>query len=129
MSAARFDEDLAVHGFDEIPWGNQTLSAETVTELFDRLSQSLNFDRVPAAICVASFMHSFMVRTGAGPASHEFETWLTLAPPEGIAAVRKSIGAEFHERTGCRYHPMFPVFKLASTTISPSHHVVSPKSL
>ena len=122
MSAASFDEGLEVTGFEEIPWGEPPLLADTIRENFHRLARNLQQEDPPAAICIASFMHSFMV-------GGEFQTWMSFAPPDGIAAIRKSIGPDFHQRTGCHYHPMFPVFKLASMTIQPTQRIVSPKGL
>jgi gluconokinase len=46
----------------------------------------------------------------------------------GVDYVRSRFGDRFHEITGCRYHPMFPVFKLAGMRVTPSQRVISPKA-
>jgi len=51
------------------------------------------------------------------------------APQDGIATIRGAVGPEFHRRTGCHYHPMFPVFKLASMKIANGSRIASPKTL
>jgi len=128
ISAARFDEDLTLRGYDEIPWGNHIRSPETLKGFFHQLLQTFEYDAPPAAICIASFMHSFILRYGPLITSRRIETWMGYSPPEGTEAIRRCIGSEFHKRTGCHYHPMFPVFKLASMNIAPWHEVLSPKA-
>jgi len=47
-------------------------------------------------------------------------TWLDVRGDEGLEYVRSHVGDNFHTITGCRYHPMFPVFKLAALRLSDS---------
>ncbi|MBI4474417.1 MAG: hypothetical protein HY646_17235 [Acidobacteria bacterium] len=47
-------------------------------------------------------------------------TWLDRRGEAGMDYVRNQLGDTYHERTGCRYHPMFPVFKLATLRLSGS---------
>ncbi len=107
------------------------LSAGSLKQAFQRLEHSISGDK-PAAISISSFMHSFVVLDSDGNSKTPVYTWMDGALPDGIAAIRNRIGSEFHHRTGCHYHPMFPVFKLASEALrnrSPSDRVVSPKTL
>src|SRR5205085_6876693 len=99
--------------------------------IFYRLLRNFQTESRPAAIAVASFMHSFVVRTGPGGDFYNdfIHTWMEYASPESLASIRRAIGPAFHERTGCHYHPMFPVFKLAAKSIAPTHQILSPKSL
>jgi gluconokinase len=53
---------------------------------------------------------------------------LDMTGASGIDAVRRTVGKRFHERTGCHYYPMFPVFKLASNSPGRGNRVGSPKA-
>src|SRR5262249_48002719 len=44
-------------------------------------------------------------------------TWLDRRGVDGVEVVRRELGDRFHALTGCRYHPMFPVFKIASPSL------------
>jgi gluconokinase len=130
MSAARFNERLENSAYDEVPW-QMPLSADGVLQAFRRLDRSLSGD-TPAAISISSFMHSFVVLDSDGNSKTPLYTWMDGASQDGIAAIRSAMGSEFHHRTGCHYHPMFPVFKLASESLrnrGPADRVVSPKTL
>jgi len=127
LSAARFNEHLEARAYNEVRW-EPPLSADSVKTAFRRLEQSA-LREAPAAIAISSFMHSFLVTEPGGNARTPLYTWMDGASPEGISAIHNAIGAEFHSRTGCHYHPMFPVFKLASMKVSPGDRVVSPKTL
>jgi len=130
LSAARFNERLENSAYDEVPW-ESPLSAGSVKQAFRRLEHSMSGD-MPAAISISSFMHSFVVLDAEGNSKTPVYTWMDGASPDGIAAIRGAIGADFHHRTGCHYHPMFPVFKLASEILNyrgPADRIVSPKTL
>src|SRR5678816_3247428 len=47
-------------------------------------------------------------------------TWLDHQGGAGLEFVRNRLGQDFHQLTGCRYHPTFPVFKLASLRLTES---------
>jgi len=107
------------------------LSSGSVKQAFRRLEHSMSGD-IPAAISISSFMHSFVVMDAEGNSKTPVYTWMDGASPDGIAAIRHAVGSEFHHRTGCHYHPMFPVFKLASEILNyrgPADRIVSPKTL
>jgi len=80
-------------------------------------------------MAISSFMHSFLVVDSGGNSKTPVHTWMDGASPDAIAVVRHAIGTEFHSRTGCHYHSMFPVFKLASMQLAAGDRVISPKTL
>jgi sugar (pentulose or hexulose) kinase len=130
LSAARFTERLENSAYEEVPW-KMPLSASSVTQAFRRLEHSISGD-APAAISISSFMHSFVVLDSDGNSKTSLYTWMDGASPDGLDAIRSVMGSEFHPRTGCHYHPMFPVFKLASEALrkrGPADRIVSPKTL
>jgi gluconokinase len=130
LSAARFNEQLENSAYHEVAW-EMPLSAGSLKQSFQRIEHSIS-GVTPAAISISSFMHSFVVLDSDGNSKTPVYTWMDGASPDGIAAIRNVIGSEFHHRTGCHYHPMFPVFKLASEAMKnrdPSNRIVSPKTL
>lgn len=135
IAAARFDEQLEVSASQEVPWdlhrdaqGHATLSADDIEAAILSLAKDLQGERPPAAVSIACFMHSFLVLSSCcAPLSPVF-TWLDTTAPEGIETVRRRLGGQFHERTGCHYHPMFPVFKLAAHPPGRGNRVGSPKA-
>jgi gluconokinase len=129
LSAARFNEHLESSAYDEVAW-EMPRTAGGIKKAFRYLEHSLA-GTTPAAISISSFMHSFLVMNADADPNTPVYTWMDDASPEGMAAIRKVIGSEFHQRTGCHYHPMFPVFKLASDSLGkrPSDRIVSPKTL
>jgi gluconokinase len=135
IAAALFDEQLKASATKEIPWelhrdaqGRATLSADDIEAAILALAKNFEGASPPAAVSIASFMHSFLVLSSCcAPLSPVF-TWLDTTAPEGIDAVRRRLGGQFHERTGCHYHPMFPVFKLAAHPPGRGNRVGSPKA-
>jgi len=127
FSAARFDEHLIAREYREVPW-QLPLTAAMLQGAFDTLMNALQSGPRPAAISISSFMHSFLVSDENGNPKTPLHTWMDSDSREGIDAIRHAIGSEFHRRTGCRMHPMFPVFKLATMKLGPKDRVISPKS-
>ena len=130
LSAARFNEELENSAYQEVAW-KMPLSASSLKQAFERIEDSISHDK-PAAISMSSFMHSFLVLDSNGNPGTPVYTWMDGASPDGIEAIRSVIGSGFHHRTGCHYHPMFPVFKLASEAMKnrrPADRIVSPKTL
>src|SRR5204863_2722910 len=132
---ARFNEQLEVSGHREVPWdlhrdaqGRATLSADNIEAAILQLATDLQGDAPPAAVCIGSFMHSFLVLSSCCAPLTPVFTWLDTTAPQGIDAVRRRLGDRFHERTGCHYHPMFPVFKLAANPAGRGNRVASPKA-
>jgi len=128
MSAVRFDGKLEAGGYEEIPW-ETPLTAAGVTLAFQKLTHSIQRDDPAAAIAISSFMHSFLVLGPDGAPQSPVYTWMDGAPPEGMDVIRSAVGSSFHHRTGCHYHPMYPVFKLASMKVAAGSRIVSPKAL
>ena len=135
VRGARFNEDLDVLVLHEAAWslhrdaeGRATLSVYDIECAFSEVAKRLATGSVPAAVSIGCFMHSFLVLSSCCAALTPVFTWLDTTGPEGIDAVRKKLGARFHERTGCHYHPMFPVFKLASNSPGRGNRVGSPKA-
>jgi gluconokinase len=135
VAAARFNERLEVSAFKEMSWnlhrdaqGHATLSAYDIDCAVSQLASDVQGATPPAAVCIASFMHSFLVLSSCCDALTPVFTWLDTTAPEGIEAVRRRLGDKFHERTGCHYHPMFPVFKLAANAAGRGNRVASPKA-
>jgi gluconokinase len=130
LSAARFNEHLESSAYDEVAW-QMPRTAAGIKKAFRYLEHSLA-GTTPAAISISTFMHSFLVMNADADCNSRVYTWMDNASPDGMAAIHKAIGPEFHQRTGCHYHPMFPVFKLASDSLGnrgPSSRIVSPKTL
>ena len=137
ISAGRFDENLNTVATKEVRWdlhrdsaGRAILSAGDVESAFKRLVHSLHGDHQPAAaVSIACFMHSFLVIDSNGASVTPVFTWLDTTNSEGLSRVRERIGDGFHHRTGCQYHSMFPVFKLASIRPPAAHRVISLKTM
>jgi gluconokinase len=63
-------------------------------------------------------MHNIVLLDGADQPLSPVFTWRDSRGDAGVQFVRSRLGDRFHEITGCRYHPMFPVFKLATMRLS-----------
>ncbi len=135
ITAARFDEQLNVSALREISWdlhrdaqGRATISAEHIESAILELSGHLRGDAAPAAVSFACFMHSFLVLSSCCAPLTPVFTWLDTTAPDAIQIIRRRLGDGFHKRTGCHYHPMFPVFKLAANPPGRGNRVGSPKA-
>jgi gluconokinase len=135
IAAARFNEQLDVSAHRKMHWdlhrdaqGRATLSADDIESAILQLSKDLQGDTPPVAVSIGCFMHSFLVLSSCCAPLTSVSTWLDTTAPEGIDAVRRRLGDRFHERTGCHYHPMFPVFKLAANPAGRGNRVASPKA-
>jgi gluconokinase len=134
VAAARFDERLSVSASGEIPWllhrdadGRVSLSADVIESALLELNRRIQRDP-PTAVCIGSFMHSFLVLSSCCAPLSPVVTWLDTTAESGMDMVRRRIGPGFHQRTGCHYHPMFPVFKLAVNPPGRGNRVASPKA-
>src|SRR5438034_9712478 len=115
VSAGLFDCDLEATRFSETQWtlgagdrGAATLSIAAVEAEFKRVIRQLDIDSIDV-ICVGSFMHSLILVDGADQPFTPVFTWLDQQGETGVELVRSRMNGRFHERTGCRYHAMFPV--------------------
>ena len=96
--------------------GSATLSADHVVGQFKKSIRLLKLTAADSidAICIGSFLHSCVVLDeGDRPLTPVF-TWLDRQGEASLDVIRSRVGKRFHPITGCRYHPMFPVFKLAT---------------
>ena len=102
--------------------GAATLSVEAIVERFKCAIRSVDVTptRPIDAICIGTFQHSCVVLDEADRPLTPVFTWLDQRGESGLDIVRTRLGDRFHEITGCRYHPMFPVFKLAAMQASES---------
>ena len=118
VSAALFDSELHLVQMAEGRWNPAAaLALPTIVDQFKQSIAQLNLAkaREPVdAICIGSFMHNIVLLDGNDVSLTPVSTWLDSSGEKGVEYVRSRIGDNFHARTGCRYHPMFPVFKLAA---------------
>lgn len=135
VRGARFNERLEISSTHDAPWnlhrdaeGRATLSVYDIECAVSEVAHALSGPAPPAAVSIGSFMHSFLVMSSCCAALTPVFTWLDTTAPEGIEVVRRKLGAGFHERTGCHYHAMFPVFKLAANPPGRGNRVGSPKT-
>ena len=135
VRAARFNERLDVLAQHEAPWdlhqdaeGRATLSVYDIECAFSKVGSKLSAGSPPAAVSISCFMHSFLVLSSCCAALTPVFTWLDTTGTEGVDVVRRKLSSRFHERTGCHYHPMFPVFKLVSSPPGRGNRVGSPKA-
>lgn len=133
--AARFDERLQTAGEEQSSWdfhrdadGRATLSPDMVRSAVEQLAEALQAGPV-AAVSIGCFMHSFAVLSSCCAPLTPIFTWLDSTAEDGVEIVKRRFGSGFHERTGCRYHPLFPVFKLAASPAGRGNRVASPKAL
>src|SRR5437867_4441522 len=127
ISAALFNSRLEPTRLTEIQWeleqddrGAATLPVRTVAAQFIQVIERLNIGRATSidAVCIGSFMHNCVLLDAADEPLTSVFTWLDQRGESGIEYVRSRIGDAFHERTGCRFHPLFPIFKLAAMHLS-----------
>jgi len=114
LEAERFADNQWVLETDE--YGAATLSVEGIVERFKRAIRSVDVTSTDPidAICIGTFLHNCVVLDEADRPLTPVFTWLDQRGESGLNIVRTRFGDRFHEITGCRYHPMFPVFKLAA---------------
>jgi gluconokinase len=122
ITAALLNSSLDCVRLADKPWDLQTddgaavLSVDHVLEVFRqavgalRLTGSEPLD----AICIGTFMHNVVLLDESDRPLTPVFTWLDHRAGSGVLYIREALGDRFHEITGCRFHPMFPVFKLAS---------------
>jgi gluconokinase len=92
--------------------GAAALSIESVHERFSQAAGRLAYS--VDAVCIGSFMHNCMLLDAGDKAVTPVFTWLDRRGENEMEYLRRRLGDDFHRRTGCRFHPMFPIFKLAA---------------
>ena len=127
VSAAIFDAKANIVRRVESEWnfvtagtGAATLSVEMILDRFKIVLQDLKVPESVETIVIGCFMHNCVPLDADDQPLTPVFTWLDQRGKEGVTYVRSRVGDAFHERTGCRYHPMFPVFKLASLYVRDS---------
>lgn len=144
ITAAILDSQLHLTRSTETHWnlepgrdGAAVLPVPSIIEQFKTAIRHLQLtaaDRI-SAICIDSFMHSCVLLDAADEPLTPLFTWLDLRGSDGVERIRSKLGNRFHQTTGCRFHPMFPVFKLASMRLAKApalqavRRIVSIKSL
>ncbi len=128
VSAALFESNGEMRRRIESRWqfvsdktGAATLSADTIVERFKIVLHDLKL--LPASvetIAIGCFMHNCVLLDANDQPLTPVFTWLDQRGHEGVKYVQSRIGDTFHELTGCRYHPMFPIFKVASLFLQDS---------
>ncbi len=136
--AAILDETLKASKMAEIPWnirlhadGAAVLDSELFIATLEALTRMIigDFAGRIDAVSFSAFMHNLLLLDSQGRPVGPVFTWMDRRGSDGVERVRTALGPRFHQITGCRYHPMFPVFKLAA--MKPAHDIrpVSVKSL
>src|SRR5436853_2739474 len=124
ISAAVLDSRLEPIRVVEGRWEPAAkLALDTITAQFKHLIAELNVASVTdpiAAVSIGCFMHSFVLLNSDSLPLTPVSTWLDSRGEDGLQYLQARMGGRFHARTGCRYHPMFPVFKLAALHLSSS---------
>jgi gluconokinase len=123
VTAALFDSTLETLEIAETSWNlamdEDGAAALSVDDVVDGVKQVIRALSAPArsqvdAIGIGAFMHNLVLLDQAGQPLSPVFTWLDRRGENGLRYVYHRIGDRFHTLTGCRYHPMFPVFKLAA---------------
>jgi gluconokinase len=121
VSVATFNSRFEIEARAEERWhfqthasGAATLSTDLLVARVKSVLRGLKTPLLPEAIGIGCFMHSCMLLDLRDQPVGPVFTWLDQRGQEGVAYVRNRLGDRFHEITGCRYHPMFPIFKAAS---------------
>jgi gluconokinase len=128
ISAALLNAQLDAVRVKELAWGGlapdergaATLALEGIMDRFKACIGGLNLTRGEPVdvICIGTFLHNFVMLDQADQPLTPLFTWLDRRGDSGLEYVRSRVGRRFHEITGCRYHPMFPVFKVAAMHLS-----------
>jgi gluconokinase len=126
-TAALFDTGLKLVRLVESSWdleldetGSATLSLGGMTSRFKQVVRDLKITEQVDAICIGSFMHNCVLLDAHDKPLTPVFTWLDRRGDSGLECLRTTLGDTFHQRTGCRFHPMFPVFKLAALRVAGS---------
>jgi gluconokinase len=94
--------------------GAAILPVAAITAACQESASSLSLPEAIDAVCIGCFMHNCVLLDPAGNPLTPVYTWLDRRGEDAVEVLRTRMGDRFHQRTGCRYHPMFPVFKMAA---------------
>ncbi len=144
ISAVLFSSQLEASRVEKNHWNLETDERDAATlpvaHVIQRFKEAIRNLSVAAtdpiqAICIGTFMHNLVLLDAADQPLSPVFTWLDQRGDSGVEYVRSRVGDRFHQLTGCRYHPMYPVFKLASLHLTDpellkrSNRIVSIKAL
>ena len=125
ISAAVFDSELTAVRFAEAPWNPQaavllTIPVQQIAGCFKQILRQMQPRKAGPidAICISSFLHNFVLLDDADQPLTSVLTGLDRRGDAGVEFVRNHLHNRFEELTGCRYHAMFPAFKVAMLRIS-----------
>ena len=134
LVVALFDEKLAAANLVEIPWHIKLqpdgAAVLTVAALDNAVvAACARFKgRAIDALSFSAFMHNLVLLDESGQPVSPIFTWMDQRGGAAVERLRRQFGEEFHYRTGCRYHPMFPVFKLGSLRLPGVRRISSAKA-
>src|SRR5262245_10900469 len=116
LSRAVFDEDLNASDLFESPWrisveedGSAVLMPDPLDAALRDVTASLPSTQIDA-ISFSGFMHSSLMLDSQDRPLTPIFTWLDRRGEKAVEQLRERFGADFHQRTGCRLYPMFPIF-------------------
>jgi gluconokinase len=127
ISAAVFDSQLTVRRIAETQWHLESSEAAAadlqvahVLDAFRNCIRKLDVSDPGSvdAICIGTFLHSCLLLDADGEPLSPVFTWLDKRGQAGVVYIRARMGERYHSLTGCRYHPMFPAFKIAMLRVS-----------
>jgi gluconokinase len=116
--------------FDTDSRGAATMTAAAVIDGFRTAVQRMQIaatDHIDG-ICSDTFLHSCLLLDSEDRPVSPIFTWLDRRGEDGVDFLRSRL-PDFHSRTGCRFHPMFPVFKLASLRLARSPLIAAAKRI
>ncbi len=134
LARAVFDERLAAGDVSESPWHIEVEADSSAVLTVEALETALHgvmqapLSSAIDAISVSGFMHSSLLLDGRNRPLTPIFTWMDRRGADAVDRFRQEFGREFHQRTGCRFHPMFPVFKAATFRPSGMRRIVSAKT-
>lgn len=115
VTAAGFDLELELRSLAEEDWlPSETLSAHTALEALQRTLGTLRraaSPRTPDALVLSSMMHTLLVTDSQHTPLTPVFTWQDRAGFSGAAAVADALGVDYSARTGCWFHPSFPLYR------------------
>jgi gluconokinase len=117
VSAACFDADLQPGPMAEEDWlPAGTLSAHTALEALERTLGTLRRaapGQTPDALVLSSMMHTLLLTDDRHTPLTPVFTWQDRTGFSRATAVREALGTDYSARTGCWFHPSFPVYRWA----------------
>lgn len=121
VSSAMFSPEFDLLKAVRIPWGLHQagsnalrFTADLVVERCKQAIHEMAIEEPPASLCIGSFMHNCVLLDKENKPLTPVLAWNDPEDDAGIEAIRVHFGDRFFELTGCRFYPMYPIFKLAA---------------